>query len=75
MCTTAQTRAARSGTIDRIRAQVQGCIETMLTIAVLVAISVVLIVYQARVAGRRVHASLGWMSAQWVSEYRASHPW
>jgi hypothetical protein len=46
----------------------------MFTIAVLVAISAVLITYQARIAGRGAHANLGWMSAQWLSEYRASHP-
>ena len=50
------------------------CIKIMFTIAVLVTISAVLFIYQTRVAGRGAHANLGWMSAQWLSEYRASHP-
>lgn len=50
-------------------------IETMLfTMAVLVAISGALIIHKARVAGRVNQADLGWMSAQWLAEHRASHP-
>jgi hypothetical protein len=44
------------------------------TIAVLVAISCVLIIHKARVARRVNQADLGWMSAQWLAEHRASHP-
>ena len=43
------------------------------TIAVLVASVGALIIYKARVAGRVNPADLGWMSAQWLAEQRASH--
>jgi hypothetical protein len=43
-------------------------------LAVLVAVSAALIIHQGRVAGRSAQASLGWMSAQWLAEHRASHP-
>ena len=46
----------------------------LFTIAVLVAVSAALITQQARVAGRDAQANLGWMSAQWLAEHRASHP-
>lgn len=50
------------------------CITTMLsTIAVLIAVGVALIIHKARVARRVNQASLGWMSAQWLAEHRASH--
>ena len=49
-------------------------IKTMVfTIAVLVAAGVVLAVYFARAARRVNPANLGWMSAQWLAEHRASH--
>jgi hypothetical protein len=43
------------------------------TIAVLVAIGGALMIQKARVAGRVNRANLGWMSAQWLAEHRASH--
>jgi hypothetical protein len=50
-------------------------IKTMLfTVAVLVAAGGAVMFYQVR-AGRRVNsADLGWMSAQWLAEHRASNP-
>lgn len=48
-------------------------IKTMVfTIAVLVAAGCVLVLYFARAAGRVNPANLGWMSAQWLAEHRAS---
>ena len=46
----------------------------LFTIALLVAVSGALIIYKARVARRGARANLGWMSAQWLSEHRGSHP-
>ena len=43
------------------------------TIAVLVAAGCVLVLYFVRAAGRVNPANLGWMSAQWLAEHRASH--
>ena len=43
----------------------------LMTIAVLVA-GGALILYKVRAAAR-VKPDLGWMSAQWLAEYRASH--
>ena len=43
-------------------------------IAVLVAAGGALLLYNARVAGRVNQANLGWVSAQWLAEHRASHP-
>jgi hypothetical protein len=49
-------------------------IKTMVfTIAVLVAAGCVLVLYFARAAGRVKPANLGWMSAEWLAEHRASH--
>jgi hypothetical protein len=45
----------------------------LLTIAVLVAVGVALMINKARVAPRAAQAHLGWMSAQWLAEHRASH--
>ena len=45
----------------------------LFTIAVLVA-GGALICYTRRAAARAKPADLGWMSAQWLAEYRASHP-
>jgi len=57
------------------RGRVPAGIKTMFsTIAVLVAAGGALLLYNARVAGRVHPASLGWMSAQWLAEHRASHP-
>ena len=74
MCITAQTRAAQSGTIEPVTRRT-ACGITMLfyTIAVLVAIGGALLIQKARVAGRVNRANLGWMSAQWLAEHRASH--
>ena len=50
-------------------------LKTMLfTIAVLIAVGGALIIHRARAAGRANQANLGWMSAQWLAEHRASHP-
>ena len=75
MCITAQTIAARSGTIEAVTRRSACGITTMLffTIAVLVAIGGALMIQKARVAGRVNRANLGWMSAQWLAEHRASH--
>jgi hypothetical protein len=43
------------------------------TIAVLVAVGVVLMISKARAARRADQAHLGWMSAQWLAEHRAAH--
>ena len=45
----------------------------LFTIALLVAAVGALMLYNARVAGRVTPANLGWMSAQWLAEHRASH--
>jgi len=60
---------------DRGRHGASGCrIKTMFyVIAVLVAALGALMFHKAR-NGRRVNpADLGWMSAQWLAEHRASH--
>ena len=50
-------------------------IKTMLfTIAVLVAAGAAVMLYKVRAAWRAYPADLGWMSAQWLAEHRASHP-
>jgi len=36
--------------------------------------AVALILLKARAVARAKPADLGWMSAQWLAEYRASHP-
>ena len=75
MCTTAQTRAARSGTIDAITGASARRITTMwFTIAVLVALSAALIIHKARAVEHGGQRNLGWMSAQWIAEHRSSHP-
>jgi hypothetical protein len=54
--------------------RVPASIKTMLfTIAVLIAGGGALIIHRARAAGRANQANLGWMSAQWLAEHRASH--
>jgi hypothetical protein len=40
----------------------------------LIAIGVALMIHKARVARRVNKGNLGWMSAQWLAEHRASHP-
>jgi hypothetical protein len=45
----------------------------LFTIAAFVAISGALIIRKARHFGRANQADLGWMSAQWLAEHRASH--
>jgi hypothetical protein len=45
----------------------------LFSIAVLVATSGALMIYKARTGGRVNSADLGWMSAQWLAEHRASH--
>jgi hypothetical protein len=74
MCTTAQTAAARSGTIDAITARVPPHHTMLFTTALLVAVSAVVIIHKARVAARGAQANLGWMSTQWLAEHRSSHP-
>jgi hypothetical protein len=75
VCITEQTGSARSGTIDAISGACACRIKTMLlTVALLVAVSAAFIIHKAQVAGRSAQASLGWMSAQWLAEHRASHP-
>jgi hypothetical protein len=50
-------------------------IKTMLsTIAVLVAAGGAVMLYKVRAAWRGNPTDLGWMSAQWLAEHRASHP-
>ena len=71
-------RTDESGPIwdDRGNQGASACrIKTMLfTIAVLFAASGALMLNKVRVAGRVNTANLGWMSAQWLAEHRASHP-
>jgi hypothetical protein len=43
------------------------------TIAMLLALGGVLIAHEARAAGRFDPGNIGWMSAQWLAEHRASH--
>jgi hypothetical protein len=45
----------------------------LFTLAALVAAGGALMLYRARVAARVDSADLGWMSAQWLAEHRASH--
>jgi hypothetical protein len=42
------------------------------TIAILIAAAGALMFYRARSAGRVNRANLGWVSASWLTEYRAS---
>ena len=74
MCLIAQTKAAQSGTIEAIGASACRIKVMLFTIAVLVAASGALMLNKVRVAGRVNTANLGWMSAQWLAEHRASHP-
>ena len=56
-----------------MRARVRASPKTMwFTAAILIAISGALIIYKARAAGRVNRSNLGWMSAQWLAEHRAS---
>jgi len=43
------------------------------TLTVLVVAGGALMLYNARASGRVKPANLGWMSAQWLAEHRASH--
>jgi hypothetical protein len=74
MCITGQTRAALVWD-DRRNHGANACrIKTMLfTIAVLVAAGGALMLNKTHVAGRVNQANLGWMSAQWLAEHRASN--
>ncbi len=45
----------------------------LVTIGMLVTLTVVLVLVALRVAGGMAPAALGWMSEQWLAEYRASH--
>ena len=70
-------RTAKSGPdpagSEQSWASARGVTTMLLTIAVLVA-GGALILYKVRAAARAKPADLGWMSAQWLAEYRASHP-
>lgn len=44
----------------------------LFTIAILVAVGGALMLYRARMAGRVNPANLGWVSANWLAERRAS---
>jgi hypothetical protein len=43
-------------------------------IGVLAILGVAEHIYRARLPGRVKQANLGWMSAQWLAQYRASNP-
>jgi hypothetical protein len=45
----------------------------LLIIVVLIALTAIVISSRVRVPGRVNPAKLGWMSQQWLSDYRASH--
>jgi hypothetical protein len=45
----------------------------LFTIAVLVAAGGALMLYRARVVGRFNPAYVGWLSALWLADHRASH--
>jgi hypothetical protein len=74
VCITEQTMAVRLAIIRAIAARVPAVKTMFSTIAVLVAAGGALLLYKSRVAGRADPANLGWMSAQWLAEHRASHP-
>jgi hypothetical protein len=44
-----------------------------LILAVLVAAGGAVMLYNARASRRDIAENLGWMSAQWLAEHRASH--
>ena len=71
-------RTDASGPIwdDRRNHGASACrITTMLfTIAFLVAVGGALIIHRGALPGGANQANLGWMSAQWLAEHRASHP-
>jgi hypothetical protein len=46
----------------------------LFTIAVLVAAGGAVMLYKVPAVWRVNPADLGWMSAQWLAEHRASHP-
>jgi hypothetical protein len=76
MCTTAQTRAAKTGRlVERERDLRLAAINHMLLIiGVLVTAIAAALIYRARVPGGVNASQLGWVSERWLAEYRASHP-
>lgn len=46
----------------------------LFTIALILTLSAVVVIFRLRVPGGVNAAALGWMSEQWLAEYRASHP-
>ena len=48
-------------------------VENMLLIVVLSALAAIVVGSRVRIPTRANTAKLGWMSQQWLTEYRASH--
>jgi hypothetical protein len=46
----------------------------LLIIGVVIVFTVAVLIGTLRVPGGVNEAQLGWMSEQWIAEYRASHP-
>ncbi len=46
----------------------------LLTVGVLVGLTAVVMIAAVRGRARAAAAPFGWMSEQWLAEYRASHP-
>jgi hypothetical protein len=72
MSAIAQTRHGQTDKIVPRRGRCRWCEHMLLAIRTL--ISQIVVVTLARVRAGKNAAALGWMSEQWLAEYRASHP-
>ena len=72
MYTNAQTRIRKTGTIIELQDDCPGPTPMWLIIVFFIAGAALLIGSRLRVPGGVNPAHLGWMSAQWLAEYRAS---
>jgi hypothetical protein len=46
----------------------------LLIIGAFVTLTAMLVIAKVRLPGSQTAPNLGWMSQQWLAEYRASHP-
>ena len=73
MCTTAQTRTAKAGTLLARQRDLPARREHMLLIiGLLLTVIAAALIYRARVPGGVNEAQLGWVSERWLAEHRAS---
>lgn len=75
VCITTQTCTREHGTIVlRLEETASDVTHMLLIIGVLIMLTAVVIGSRLRVPGGVNPAKLGWMSDQWLADYRASHP-